>query len=488
MSNDITAELEHQVEEIRDALDLAGERISTSVAAAARADLDRVVRRLELGVHHTVIALVGGTGSGKSSTFNALTRLNFADVGVIRPTTSQASACTWHTDADPLLDFLGVHAERRISRESALTGDDEAGFSGLVLLDLPDHDSINEENAALVDRLLPMIDLLIWVVDPQKYADNVLHEKYLQELTDREDAMVVVVNQIDTVPDTGLDSLRGDVTRLLAEDNLHNVPVLLASAKTGHGMGIIRDHIERMISQESIAARTARDELRAISRRIREDVAPQTPALPQTVHVTAELANAAGVPAVGESIRVAVSGAGSAALTTIQPPATSRIEAIRESWVEQVGNTLPRLWRTELSEDVQGREGFYSHVQSALDGVRIPSPVDTRAKIIRFLGMALIIIGVIAAGIGAILEANLPLLITGGALVLIGVGVIIAARVMRRKTAVERSQGYLNDITFALASVVHEDLEAPAKIQLDDHEQVLQATNLSTPTPQSTPA
>src|SRR5699024_4043673 len=223
-------------------------------------------------------------GSGKSSMFNALTRLNFADVGVIRPTTSQASACTWHTNADPLLDFLGVHPERRISRESALTGDDEAEFSGLVLLDLPDHDSINPENAALVDRLLPMIDLLIWVVDPQKYADNVLHEKYLQELTDRHEAMLVVVNQIDTVPDSGLDQIRNDVHRLLVEDDLKDVPVILASAKTGHGLGIIRDHVAEMSAGESVAARTARNELRAVSRRVQESLAPETPELPQTAH------------------------------------------------------------------------------------------------------------------------------------------------------------------------------------------------------------
>src|SRR5699024_8836493 len=102
-----------------------------------------------------------------------------------------------------------------------------------------------------------------------KYADNVLHEKYLQELTDRHEAMSVVVNQIDTVPDSGLDQIRSDVQRLLADDNLSDVPVILASAKTGHGLGMIRDHISEMTAGESIAARTARDELRAIARRVR---------------------------------------------------------------------------------------------------------------------------------------------------------------------------------------------------------------------------
>ena len=130
------------MEEIRGALDRGGDRFDPALTDRARADLDRVLERLDLGVDHAVVALVGGTGSGKSSMFNALTTLAFADVGVIRPTTSEAAACVWGPPADALLTFLQVTRERRIQRESALTGADEADLRGLVLLDLPDHDSI----------------------------------------------------------------------------------------------------------------------------------------------------------------------------------------------------------------------------------------------------------------------------------------------------------------------------------------------------------
>ena len=30
-----------------------------------------------------------------------------------------------------------------------------------------------------VDRLVQLVDMLIWVVDPQKYADAALHDRYL---------------------------------------------------------------------------------------------------------------------------------------------------------------------------------------------------------------------------------------------------------------------------------------------------------------------
>src|SRR5699024_2070856 len=101
-------ELGDDVEQITAALATAGARVPGEITAAAHEDLAQVTQRLALGVDYTVVALVGGTGSGKSSLFNALSSLQFADVGVIRPTTSQAAACIWGSKATALLDFLQV--------------------------------------------------------------------------------------------------------------------------------------------------------------------------------------------------------------------------------------------------------------------------------------------------------------------------------------------------------------------------------------------
>src|SRR5699024_3262882 len=117
---------------IAEALAEAGERIPEAARDRARSDLGRVDQRLHLGVGHTVVALVGGTGSGKSSLFNAISGLDFADVGVIRPTTAQAAACTWGSTAAELLDFLGVAPGRRIQRESVLDHDAHTDLHGLV--------------------------------------------------------------------------------------------------------------------------------------------------------------------------------------------------------------------------------------------------------------------------------------------------------------------------------------------------------------------
>ena len=80
--------------------------------------LERASSRLWLSADHTVVALAGATGSGKSSTFNALTGLELSAVGVRRPTTSWATACVWGADgAEDLLDWLGIPPRHRVVRE-----------------------------------------------------------------------------------------------------------------------------------------------------------------------------------------------------------------------------------------------------------------------------------------------------------------------------------------------------------------------------------
>jgi len=225
--------LEARLEALRQALDECPTEVPASLAIPARDALDLVAERLALGVDHTVVALFGGTGSGKSSLFNALTQLEFADVGARRPTTSRAAACTWGDDAAALLTFLGVDPERRIRRESLLDGSDQDELAGLVLLDVPDYDSVTAAHALQVDRLVPLADVLVWVLDPQKYADSALHDGYLRGLGARQEDMLILVNQVDTLPEGSRDRLMDDVHSLLVADGLEDVTVLPVSAYGG---------------------------------------------------------------------------------------------------------------------------------------------------------------------------------------------------------------------------------------------------------------
>src|SRR5215831_13128750 len=187
---------------------------SRSLLDDSDAVLRRAGERLRLSANHTVVALAGGTGSGKSTLFNALAGANFSPPGVTRPTTRHVHACVWGMQgAAPLLDWLGVQRRHRYARASALD-DGEASLTGMLLLDLPDHDSVVTGSAALVDRLVKMADMLVWVLDPLKYADASVHRRYLVPLAGHASVTTVVLNQVDTLsPDQAADC-EADLRRL----------------------------------------------------------------------------------------------------------------------------------------------------------------------------------------------------------------------------------------------------------------------------------
>jgi GTP-binding protein EngB required for normal cell division len=242
---------------------LGGQRdgFSPELLAEAETLLRRSGERMRMSAAHTVVALAGGTGSGKSSLFNALSGASFSPAGVTRPTTKHTHACVWGMEgAAPLLDWLNVQRRHRYARASALD-EGEASLTGLLLIDLPDHDSVVTGSAALVDRLVKLADMLIWVLDPLKYADASVHRGYLVPLAGHSAITTVVLNQADTLTPDQVEDCEGDLRRLLEAEGLHETPVLVTSAATGAGL----DELRRVLA-DAVAAR------RAVTDRITADI------------------------------------------------------------------------------------------------------------------------------------------------------------------------------------------------------------------------
>jgi GTP-binding protein EngB required for normal cell division len=289
------------------ALTAGGDQLDPGAVARARETIGRTTQRLHLGADHTVVALVGATGSGKSSLFNALAGMEIAEVGARRPTTAQPMACTWgEGDAEPLLDWLGVPWRRRMRRESVLDADRQAALHGLVLLDVPDHDSTEVSHRLEVDRLVELVDLLIWVVDPQKYADDALHSGYLQRLAGHDGVMMVVLNQIDRLGAEEADTCRRDLRRLLDGDGLDSVRVLAVSATRGDGVDELRGMLSSSVqTQTAVVERVAAD-LQAAAVDLAAGLAGTEPGNggrpPGTDELINALGQAVGVPAVVDAV------------------------------------------------------------------------------------------------------------------------------------------------------------------------------------------
>jgi GTP-binding protein EngB required for normal cell division len=269
----------------------------------ARTVIDRSGERLRLSRAHTVIALAGATGSGKSSLFNAVSGFQLSRVGVRRPTTGVAHACVWGQEgAGPLLDWLGVPPNRRFTRESALDGDDQATLRGLVLLDLPDFDSIEDRHRLEVDRLLRLVDLVVWVLDPQKYADRVVHQQYLSQFQRHRDVTVVVLNQADRLNRTDSERLLEDLRRLLDNDGLGGVPAFATSAKGQPGLATLRAALERTVAGRQAALLRLNgdvtDAVAALQPVVAKAKGPAGVPQPAVDRLSAALADAAGAPIV----------------------------------------------------------------------------------------------------------------------------------------------------------------------------------------------
>jgi GTP-binding protein EngB required for normal cell division len=296
-----------RVDGLERAVGAAEGRLPEEVVGPARAVLERAGQRLRLSADHTVVALAGATGSGKSSLFNALSGLDLAATGVKRPTTSWALACAWGPEgAGELLDWVGIPRRHQVARESLLDSDRiDQEMQGLVLLDLPDHDSTEVSHHLEVDRLVQMADLLVWVLDPQKYADAALHDRYLRPLASHAEVMLFVVNHIDEVPQGQRAPLLADVKRLLKQDGLGAVPVLETSAAQGEGIAQLRSHLVRRVQDKQASRDRLLADVEAGAARLSAatgDSQPTDVARASRSALVDAFASAAGVPVVVEAV------------------------------------------------------------------------------------------------------------------------------------------------------------------------------------------
>ncbi|MDP9143354.1 MAG: 50S ribosome-binding GTPase, partial [Actinomycetota bacterium] len=220
------------------------ERLQEAAAAAADLGLvdharhagelaERSGRRLGFPGEVYVLALVGGTGVGKSSILNALAGEDVSPARALRPTTEKPLA--WvasdaREELRPLLDWLGV--ER-------VVGHDRNDLSRVAILDLPDVDSVRLEHRATVDALLPRIDAVAWVVDPEKYDDERLHD-YLRRLAPHAERMRFVFNKSDRLDLREQQILVDDFRQRLAADGIEGVPIAMVSAADGSGFEDLR--------------------------------------------------------------------------------------------------------------------------------------------------------------------------------------------------------------------------------------------------------
>jgi predicted GTPase len=168
-----------------------------------------------------VAVLFGGTGTGKSTLLNALAGAALAETGERRPTTGEPTV--YHPARGALSD-LGP--ARYIASEH---------LDSLVLVDMPDTDSVRTEHAERVRQLLQQADVVLFCSTQQKYA-NEQSIALLRPLRGQR-KIVCIQTRADQDPDIRRDWLEHLSRQGLAVDVCFRVSALAAFLrKTGAGI------------------------------------------------------------------------------------------------------------------------------------------------------------------------------------------------------------------------------------------------------------
>lgn len=169
---------------------LAAERLHHHVA-------EYLVPRASDVASPLAVVILGSTGSGKSSLFNALAGWPASPSGILRPTTRRPVVLAAPGDVAAIergeilpgltgRGELHVLADRRKGRGA-----------GVVLIDAPDIDSIEDENRRLAAELLEAADLLIVITTASRYADEAPWQM-LARARERGVPLLAVLNRLPT--------------------------------------------------------------------------------------------------------------------------------------------------------------------------------------------------------------------------------------------------------------------------------------------------
>jgi len=113
-----------------------------------------------------VVGFFGGTGVGKSSLMNRLAGEAVAQASAERPTSTDITAYI-HTSVrvDRLPPKFPLDKLRTAMHHNA-------DYASVLWLDMPDFDSVEANHRDLVEQWLPFIDVLVYVVSPDRYRDD----------------------------------------------------------------------------------------------------------------------------------------------------------------------------------------------------------------------------------------------------------------------------------------------------------------------------
>jgi GTP-binding protein EngB required for normal cell division len=511
-----SATLDERLEAVDEVVRLGDGRLDPRSCDAA-AEVSRLAgERRARGEDAVVVALCGGTGVGKSSLLNALAGSEVSTVGARRPVTTHALALLVGDRPGQLgvLDWLGVGQRHHV--------DPGPLPEGLCVIDLPDHDSVAIDHRLVVDRFVSRVDVLVWVVDPVKYAHRGLHDDFLRRFARHAEVVIVVLNHADELAEDEVEIVTEDLRRLLEADGLGNARVLATSAHTGMGVGDLRKVLVDEGQRRDASTRRLLGDVRALGDRLAGELDHAEARVPQTGPLTDALAGAVGVgatalAAAGEyriearrrsrsllwgpfalllgilarplrGVRTLLGGRSQAAVRATEQARGATPVSVRHAaleLLEELGVGLPERWQARLRLLMGAEDGrLIVAVRSAVDSVRLRPARRRWWRALAGIATAVdavLLVGAVWLGVLGVLgwlrlpEPPTPMvtevlswptaLLLGGILARLVLAVV--RRAMTRVGARRHRSDVAAQLRTAVRGVVEESVAAPLAAELD---------------------
>lgn len=218
--------------EIEAALDGFLERVRSpralTISPGARASLEQAAQRARVQLTGgpqpvLIVAIAGGTGSGKSTLINALAGAPIAEAGQKRPTTTHLRV---YHHRDVPTGGGGVPVE--LGAEAKFIPHDRPELRMKVLVDTPDLDTFATEHRARTKALLKASGLVLYIFSPEKYLDERTWSVIREE--QRFSAVAAVLNKADTLSAPDLERVTQHLRERFASIGLDSIRIFRTCA------------------------------------------------------------------------------------------------------------------------------------------------------------------------------------------------------------------------------------------------------------------
>lgn len=204
----------------------------------------RILPHLESTDLPAVIVFGGSSGAGKSTLVNSLVRKEVSPASVLRPTTRTPIMIMHPADYPRMMG----HALSRIGKYEQV----DSALEGVVLVDAPDLDSVDDSNRALSSRLIDTADLWVFVTTASRYGDAVAWDT-LQQANMRGVTCAVV---LDRVSESALTTVRKDLADRMGQMGLSESPLFIIPDAGAHSGLLPEQYVRELREWLEIVAKT----------------------------------------------------------------------------------------------------------------------------------------------------------------------------------------------------------------------------------------